>query len=101
MALFNLLGYMFLIIEVVLNEPLDGAVKSNFYLSHSVYARQFLSWQRESLEMQAYLPTQTGNLKTFFRSYLHVHFSLDRFTLSCRVSVGDGVWNVFWICALY
>lgn len=51
MALFNLLGGMFLIIEVLLNEPLDGAVKSNFYLPHSVYARQFLSWQRESLEM--------------------------------------------------
>lgn len=47
-ALFNLLGHMFLTIKIVLNEPLDGAVKSNFDLSNCLCKTIFLLKRRES-----------------------------------------------------
>lgn len=98
-ALFNPLGNIFLTIKIMPNEPLDGAVKSNFYRSRSLCKTISLLTNRE-LEVQAHLPTRTGNLKTFFRTYLYVHFPEGRFTLSCNFS-GDGVWNVFWIWKLH
>lgn len=47
-AFFNPLGHMFLTIKVVLNEPLDGAVKSNFYLLHCLCKTISLLAKRES-----------------------------------------------------